>query len=146
MSHRPHPEASDNLEDSRELDVADVATIMGLTTLPDDLRKSCSDTPFTATMAETQVECPTTPVFPSLTKLELSELQQKDPHLGRVIHMLRTFGSSLDRKKLQKENPVVKTILRQAEKFEFREGTLQRRITNPKSQEEVCQVVLPQSL
>ena len=146
LSRRPHPEVSENLEDSGELDVADVAAVMGLTTLPEDLRKTCSDIPFTAIMAETQVECPTTPVFPSLTKLELSELQQKDPHLGRVIHLLRTFGSSLDRKKLQKENPVVKTILRQAEKLEFREGTLQRRITDPKSQEEVCQVVLPQSL
>ena len=146
LSRRPHPEVPDISQDDDGMEVCDVAAIMGLTMLPDDLQRATYDTPFIATTAELCSDNPPSPIFPSFTKTELAQLQQADPDISRVIYYLKTFGTLVDRKKFHKESKDAKTILRQAERLKFQNGVLQRLITDPKSQEEVHQVVLPQCL
>ena len=142
LSRKPHPEDTDSDED---MDIEDVAAVMGLTLLPDDLRQAIS-CPITASMSQLSADKIGSSIFPTLTRPELSQLQHEDPVISRVINIFQTHGASLDVGKFQGEKKDVKTILRQSSKLQLQNGVLQRKIVDPKSQEEIVQIVLPQCL
>ena len=98
LSRHPHPEVPDDSQDNDDgMKVCDVAAIMGLIMLLDNLQKATYDTPFIAMMAELCSDNPPSPIYRSFTKTELAQFQQADPDISRVICYLTTFGTLIGR-------------------------------------------------
>jgi hypothetical protein len=109
LSRRPHVHTP--VEDS-DMEVEDVAAVMGMTVLPEGLRAAARVCSVLAPVSQLSAHNQATLVFPSLSKLELSQLQCDDPIIGRVIDIFKSHGAKLDVRKFHRESQDVKTILK----------------------------------
>ena len=147
LSRRPHPEVP---EDFGEMDPDEVASVMGVTTIPEDLRAELLRASLLTVNAEVteisvaDVQGGSHPL-PRISQEELHTLQVQDSVIGRVIQYVQS-GTRPRTKDIKYEVKDVKTVLRQYERLVLKGDLLYRSSTDPKTRETTLQLVLPQSL
>ena len=148
LSRRPHPEDPDVPEDFEEMEVEKVASVLGVTVIPEDLRceiLKAASLCASADVVELSVPFSATNTFPGLTKEGIVQKQQTDPVIGPVIKYVQT-GEKPCRKTLSKESREVKIMMNQFDRLALKSGLLYREILNPRSNTPIQQLVLPAEL
>lgn len=145
LSRRPHPD-SDQEEDV-DMGIEEVASLMGVTVIPSDLRKNFLKAAVFSVKADVKQiaaerEPPRMDTLPRLAPKELQELQQEDKVMSRVVDFFKK-GEKPTSQQLKEEVSGVKTALRQWDRLVLREGVLYRRVTDPKSRVTLTQLLLP---
>ena len=145
LSRRPHPESEDE-----EMNAEEVASLMGVTVIPSDLRKSFAKAALHSVSADvseilSEDRLPCVDTLPKMSMSELAELQEKDPVVGPVVQHFKK-GEKPTNQQLKHATSSVKTLLRQWDKLFLKDGVLYRRIIDPKSNITLNQLLLPEAL
>ena len=142
LSRRPR----DDPQEFHYMDADEVSAVMGLTWIPGDIcGKGRDDIKVIGTNALQEQTEKIKEVLPSYSLQEMRDLQGEDPAIGRVVYYL-THPDEAKLRNLRRETREVRTILRQKEKLQMKDGIVYRHIKDPRSQEEWAQLLLPRCL
>jgi hypothetical protein len=115
LSRRPHPE--DIPDDFEELHLEEVASLFGVTVIPEDLRADLVKAASFAVQAEltaVSVDDDYPQLFPTVPQVDLVKKQDEDPIISRVKHYLREQKRPTRK---DTEHRDVKTMLRQEDRL-----------------------------